>query len=69
MARPKLGEGETVRLHMKLPDELMNRIEAWRYDNRIPSNSEAIRQLIERALEPEAYRIVAEAGNEMEKAA
>lgn len=69
MARPKLGEGDTVRLHMVLPDELMNRITEWRYDNRLPSSSEAIRQLIERALEPEAERIVAEASNQMEKAA
>lgn len=51
MARPKLSDGETVRLHMKMPEDLMSSIEDWRFENRIQSNSEAIRQLIERGLQ------------------
>lgn len=45
MARPKLGEGETERLHIKISAKELNAIDEWRYTKRIPSRSEAIRRL------------------------
>lgn len=46
MARPKLGEGETQRLQLKISDEEMQAIEDWRFANRIQSKSEAVRRLV-----------------------
>ena len=37
-------------LHIVMDDELLARIDDYRYVNRIPSRSEAVRQLIERSL-------------------
>lgn len=45
MARPKLGEGETERLQMTITAEEIEAIDTWRYANRVPSRSEAIRRL------------------------
>lgn len=56
MGRPPLGEGETLRLQMKIPAEELDAIETWRYANRIPSNSEAIRRLCKIGLEAEAKK-------------
>jgi hypothetical protein len=50
MGRPTLGGTETVRFQMKLTSEELDAIETWRYANRIPSNSEAIRRLCKIAL-------------------
>jgi len=36
---------------MIFPDELLEKVEDYRYENRIPSRTEAIRQLIEMGLE------------------
>jgi hypothetical protein len=46
MARPRLGEGASERLQMLFPAEEIEAIDAWRYDNRVPSRSEAIRRLV-----------------------
>ena len=56
MARPKLGDGETVRFNMFIQDDLLKRIEQWRYENRIPSNSEALRILATMALDADGER-------------
>jgi hypothetical protein len=56
MARPTLGESETTRFQMKIPSEELEAIETWRYANRIPSNSEAIRRLCKIGLETEAKK-------------
>lgn len=53
MVRPKLSEGETVRLHMKISADELDAVDTWRYANRIPSRSEAIRLLVQKALEQE----------------
>lgn len=45
MARPKLGETDTERLHVKITSDEIAAIDDWRYLNRIPSRSEAVRRL------------------------
>lgn len=50
VARPKLGEGETQRLHVKISDEELEAIDDWRFANRVPSRSEAVRRLVQIAL-------------------
>lgn len=45
MARPKLGESETERLHVKITSDEITAIDDWRYANRVPSRSEAVRRL------------------------
>ena len=45
MARPRLSEGGTERLHMVISADEMAAIEDWRYAHRVPSKSEAIRRL------------------------
>lgn len=50
MARPKLGDSETERLHMKITAEELAAIDDWRYENRVPSRSEAVRRLVQVAL-------------------
>jgi metal-responsive CopG/Arc/MetJ family transcriptional regulator len=35
---------------MIFPEELLKRVEDYRYENRIPSRTEAIRQLLEKGL-------------------
>ncbi|RLL73828.1 hypothetical protein D8666_14550 [Ochrobactrum soli] len=47
MARPKLGESETERLHIKITKDELEAIDDWRYANRVPSRSEAVRRLIQ----------------------
>lgn len=54
MARPKLGESETKRLQMKITADEIRAIDDWRYENRVPTLSEAIRRLCKIALEKEA---------------
>ena len=56
MARPKLGEGETHRLHLKVSDEELTAIDDWRFANRISSRSDAIRRLVQMALSIDATR-------------
>ena len=57
MARPKLSEGATLRLNMMITDEEIRAIETWRFRNRVPSKSEAVRALCRIALsmDPEEY--------------
>jgi hypothetical protein len=45
MARPRLGEGKTERVHLVITDAEVAAIESWRYKNKVPSKSEAIRRL------------------------
>lgn len=66
MARPKLGEGETERLHMKLSADELEAIDNWRYTNRVPSRSEAVRRLCQIAISGEPYaEKLAEGGREV----
>lgn len=51
MARPKLGDSETERLQVKITADEVRAIEDWRYENRVPSRSEAVRRLIQIGLE------------------
>lgn len=51
MARPKLGEGETERLHVKITSEELSAIDDWRYGNRVPSRSEAVRRLVQMGIQ------------------
>lgn len=52
---PKLEDGiETERIQIVAPKTWVDRIEEWRRQQpRIPSKSEAIRILVDRALEPD----------------
>lgn len=45
MARPKLGESETERLHVKITADEIEAIDDWRFAHRAASRSEAIRRL------------------------
>lgn len=45
MARPKLGDGTTERVHFVITDAEIQAIEDWRFKNRVQSKSEAIRRL------------------------
>ncbi|URK87754.1 hypothetical protein LP421_07920 [Rhizobium sp. RCAM05350] len=47
MARPRLGDGEPERLHVKISTEELTAIDDWRFANRIPSRSEAVRRLVQ----------------------
>src|SRR5262245_58989986 len=50
MARPKLGESATERLHVKITADEIEAIDSWRYAHRIPSRSEAVRRLCQMGL-------------------
>jgi hypothetical protein len=54
MARPKLGDTETERLQLKITTAEIEAIDDWRFANRIPSRSEALRRLCQMALTIEA---------------
>lgn len=45
MARPKLGDSATERLHIKITSAEVDAIEQWRFANKVASKSEAVRQL------------------------
>lgn len=47
MARPTLGDSETERLQLKITKDEIEAIDDWRYSNRVPSRSEAVRRLIQ----------------------
>lgn len=47
MARPRLGDGETERLHVKISTEELVAVDEWAWENRIRSKSEAVRRLIQ----------------------
>lgn len=51
MARPRLGDGEPERLHVKISIEELTAIDDWRFANRIPSRSEAVRRLCQIGLD------------------
>ncbi|MDX0487515.1 hypothetical protein GOC76_25345 [Sinorhizobium medicae] len=50
MARPKLGETETERMQLKITTAEIAAIDDWRFANRVPSRSEAVRRLCRIAL-------------------
>ncbi len=54
MARPTLGKSETERLHVKITADEIAAIDDWRYANRIPSRSEAVRRLMQMGLRVDA---------------
>jgi metal-responsive CopG/Arc/MetJ family transcriptional regulator len=55
MGRPSLSnDSPTVRLHMVLPASLLEKVENYRFENRVRSNSEAIRLILDRALEDQS---------------
>ncbi len=56
VARPKLGEGDTQRLHVKISDEELEAIDDWSFANRVDSRSEAVRRLMKMALSVDAAR-------------
>ena len=56
MSRPPLGESETLRFQMKITAAELAAITEWRYDNRVPSTSEAVRRLCRIGLETEAKK-------------
>jgi metal-responsive CopG/Arc/MetJ family transcriptional regulator len=58
MPRPKLdAKSETTRVHLAFPSKLLARIDAWRGKQKpIPNLSEAIRTLVDTALEAERKR-------------
>lgn len=45
MARPKLGETDTERMQLKITRAEIEAIDDWRFANRVPSRSEAVRRL------------------------
>lgn len=53
MARPRLGDSASERLHMVITADEVNAIEDWRFKNRVQSKSEAIRRLIQIGLRVE----------------
>ena len=54
MARPTLGASETMRLHIPITADEIKAIDDWRFKNRVPSRSEAVRRLCSIALNGEA---------------
>jgi hypothetical protein len=68
MARPKLGESETERLHIKITSDEIEAIDDWRFAKRVPSRSEAVRRLIQIALAADAGSSdIAERGSKLLK--
>lgn len=53
MARPPLGESSTERLHLKITADEITAIDDWRFANRAPSRSEAVRRLLKIGLKAE----------------
>jgi hypothetical protein len=51
MARPKLGHTETERMQLKITAGEVEAIDDWRFANRIPSRSEAVRRLCQIGLQ------------------
>lgn len=45
-----MAESESRYVNVLLEDELLRRIDDFRFENRLPSRTEAIRRLIERGL-------------------
>lgn len=50
MSRPKLGDSDTERLQLKITTDEITAIDNWRYANRVPSRSEAVRRLCQIAM-------------------
>ncbi|QAZ46124.1 hypothetical protein [Mesorhizobium sp. Pch-S] len=69
MARPKLGDSESIRLQMVITKDEIGAIDDWQFRHRVPNRSEAIRRLCQIAMRYEdqekelmsALRKVAEA--------
>ncbi len=50
MARPRLGESESVRLQLVITSDEVAAIDNWQHDNHVASRSEAIRRLVQLGL-------------------
>ncbi|MGV0910347.1 hypothetical protein [Martelella sp. FOR1707] len=50
MARPKLGDTDTERMQLKITSAEIEAIDDWRFANRVPSRSEAVRRLCATAI-------------------
>ncbi len=61
MARPTLGESETKRLDMFITADELKAIDDWRFENRVPTRSEAIRRLIKVGMKWDGIHFGAEA--------
>lgn len=48
-----INKETTVQKLIAMPRELAEKVSEYRYDNRLPSEAEAIRQLIQKGLEVE----------------
>lgn len=57
MARPKLGEGDTERLHMMITDAELDSISEWQHANGIASKSEAIRILLQAGMRAAPFAV------------
>lgn len=55
MARPKLGETETERMQLKITAAEIQAIDDWRFENRMPSRSEAVRRLCQIGLRADRH--------------
>lgn len=55
MARPKLGDTDTERMQLKITTAEIKAIDDWRYANRVPSRSEAVRRLCKIGLIADMY--------------
>lgn len=66
MARPTLGDSDTLRLQLKITADEVDAIDNWRFANRVPSRSEAVRRLCEIALS--ASQIASPAGETIRSA-
>ena len=54
MARPAIDpESRTIRFDMMMSEAQMERVDDWRFENRISTRAEAFRRLIDIALEQE----------------
>jgi len=49
-------ETTVTRVIIPMPDELLNRVDDWRFASRSPSRAAAIRQLLEIALATKEHR-------------
>lgn len=60
MTRPTLGSSPTVRLNMLITQAEVDAINDWRFANRVPTLSEAVRILLQSSLDPEKKPIIRE---------
>ena len=54
MTKADGAEPNTLRFHMTMPPSLVEKVDDWRFANRIPTRAKAVRKLIEVALNADA---------------